>query len=342
MFRLGSIVFEGFSTNTPRTFMAAVVVCKGSRFVPAFLHLIVTGESMSNSRLTKQDPRTQYPRPPFEPQHQGQPGLAKDMNPEPDHGESSYVGSGKLKGRKALVTGGDSGIGRAVAIAFAREGADVAIGYLEGEASDAKQVLALIEKAGVKAVGIPGDIAKEEFCRTLVKRADEALGGLDILVNNAGTMTSHTNLLEVTSAEFDKVMKTNVYALFWITQAAIPLLKPGASVINTTSIQAYEPSRGIIDYAMTKAAIVAFTKGMVPQLMEQGVRINAVAPGPFWTPIQPSGQPPEKLAELGKEVPFGRPGQPVEIAPVFVLLASQEGSYITGEIYGVTGGTGVA
>ncbi len=297
---------------------------------------------MSDSRLQKQDPRTQYPQPPFEAQHQSQPGLAKDMNPKPDNGESSYTGSGKLKGRKALVTGADSGIGRAVAIAFAREGADVAIGYLPSEEADAKEVLELIKGAGVKAVALAGDIADEQYCQTMVQQAERELGGLDILVNNAGTMSSHPDLLQVTTADFDKVMKTNVYALFWITQAAIPLLKPGASIINTASVQAYEPSNGIIDYAMTKAAIVAFTKGMAKQMMEKGIRINAVAPGPFWTPIQPSGQPQESVAQLGKEVPFGRPGQPVEIAPVYVLLASQEGSYITGEIYGVTGGKGIA
>ena len=297
---------------------------------------------MSDRRLKMQDPRTQYPQPPFKPQHQSQPGLEKEMTPKPDAGEISYKGSGKLKGRKALVTGADSGIGRAVAIAFAREGADVAIGYLPTEEPDAKEVIRVIEDAGVKAVAIPGDISEESFCQTLVEQAEKELGGLDILVNNAGTMTSHPNLLEVPSADFDKVMKTNVYGLFWIMKAAIPLLKPGASVINTASIQAFEPSSGIVDYAMTKAAIVAFTKGLVKQLMEKGIRINAVAPGPFWTPIQPAGQPPEKLAELGKNVPFGRPGQPVEIAPVYVLLASQEGSYITGEVYGVTGGSGVA
>ncbi len=297
---------------------------------------------MSDKRLKMQDPRTQYPQPPFKPQHQSHPGLAKEMSPEPDNGESSYIGTGRLKGRKALVTGADSGIGRAVAIAFAREGADVAIGYLPSEEADAKEVLKLIDKSGVKAVAVPGDITEESFCKAMVAKAEKELGGLDILVNNAGTMSSHTNLLEVTSAEFDTTMKTNVYALFWITQAAMPLLKPGASIINTASIQAYEPSRGIVDYAMTKAAIVTFTKGMAKQLMDKGIRINAVAPGPFWTPIQPAGQPPEKLAELGKEVPFGRPGQPVEIAPVYVLLASQEGSYITGEIYGVTGGMGIA
>ncbi len=297
---------------------------------------------MSDKRLKMQDPRTQYPQPPFKPQQQSQPGLAKKMQPEPDNGEDSYVGANKLKGRKALVTGADSGIGRAVAIAFAREGADVAIGYLPSEEQDAKEVVKWIEKAGSKAVAIPGDIVDESFCKSMVERAAKELGGLDILVNNAGTMTSHPDLLDTPSADFDKVMKTNVYSLFWITKAAIPHLQPGSSIINTASVQAYEPSPGIVDYAMTKAAIVAFTKGVTKPLMEKGIRINAIAPGPFWTPIQPSGQPAEKLAALGKEVPFGRPGQPVEIAPVYVLLASQEGSYITGEIYGVTGGMGIA
>jgi NAD(P)-dependent dehydrogenase (short-subunit alcohol dehydrogenase family) len=295
---------------------------------------------MSDPRLKLQDPRKQYPQPPFEPQHQSQPGLEKEMNPKPDCGESSYQGAGKLKGRKALVTGADSGIGRAVAIAFAREGADVAISYLPSEEPDAKQVIQLIEKSGVKALALPGDLEDESFCTSMVETAEKELGGLDIVVNNAGTMSSHPDLLEVTTADFDKVFKTNVYALFWIAKAAIPLLKPGSSIVNTASVQAFKPSPGIVDYAMTKAAIVAFTKGMAKPLMEKGIRINAVAPGPFWTPIQPTGQPPEKLAKLGEEVPFGRPGQPVEIAPVYVLLASQEGSYITGEVYGVTGGTG--
>ena len=297
---------------------------------------------MSDNRYEMQDPRKQYPQPPFDKQHQSTPGLAKEMSPQPDNGEKSYVGSGKLKGRKALVTGADSGIGRAVAIAYAREGADVAIGYLPSEEPDAKQVMRLIEECGVKAVALPGDITDETFCQVMVEQAEKQLGGLDILVNNAGYMMSHEKIADISTADFDKVMKTNIYSLFWITKAALPLLKPGASVINTASVQAYEPSNGIIDYAMTKSAIVAFTKGMVKQMMAQGVRINAVAPGPFWTPIQPTGQPADKVATLGKEVPFGRPGQPVEIAPVYVLLASQEGSYITGEVYGVTGGMGIA
>ncbi len=289
-----------------------------------------------------QDPRTQYPQPPFKAQHQTQPGLARQMDPKPDNGETTYIGSGKLQGRKALITGGDSGIGRAVAVAFAREGADIAIGYLPSEEADAKDLVTLLEKEGAKVVALPGDIAEEAFCKQMVAEAAKQLGGLDILVNNAGTMSSHANLKEVETDEFDHLMKTNVYALVWITKAAMAVLPAGGSVINTASIQAYEPSKNIVDYAMTKAAIVAFTKGMVPQLMEQGVRINAVAPGPFWTPIQPTGQPPESVEKLGSGVPFGRPGQPVEIAPLYVLLASQEGSYLTGEVFGATGGKGVA
>jgi NAD(P)-dependent dehydrogenase (short-subunit alcohol dehydrogenase family) len=296
---------------------------------------------MSDNRLKMQDPRQQYPQPPFEAQHQPQPGLAKKMDPQSDCGETTYTGSGKLKGRKALVTGADSGIGRAVAIAFAREGADVAIGYLPSEEPDARQVIQPIEKEGVKAVALPGDIADESFCKSLVEDAEKELGGLDLLVNNAGTMSSHADPMETPTSEFDRTMKTNVYGLFWITRAAVALMKPGAAIINTASVQAFEPSEGIVDYAMTKAAIVAYTKGMTKPLMERGIRINAVAPGPFWTPIQPTGQPPEKVAKLGESVPFGRPGQPVEIAPVYVLLGSQEGSYITGEVYGVTGGKGI-
>ncbi len=297
---------------------------------------------MSDSRLTMQDPRTQYPQPPFKPQQQPAPGLAKDMSPRPDNGEKSYTGTGKLIGRKALVTGADSGIGRAVAIAFAREGADVAINYLPTEEADAQEVIKVIESCGVKAYAIAGDIQEEAFCQELVQQAARHLGGLDILVNNAGTMSSHSDFLDITTAEFDKTVKTNIYALFWITKAAVPLMKPGASIINTTSVQGYDPSKGIVDYAMTKAAIANFTKGVSKQLISKGIRVNGVAPGPFWTPIQPVGQPPEQVASLGKTVTMGRPGQPVEIAPVYVLLASQEGSYITGEIYGVTGGEGVA
>ncbi len=297
---------------------------------------------MPDSRLQTQDPRDQYAKPPFEKQPQPAPGLGDKMNPVPDCGEDSYVGSGKLAGRKALITGGDSGIGRAAAIAYAREGADVAIGYLPAEEEDAKEVIALVEEAGRKGVGIPGDITSEAFCTTLIETAVKELGGLDILVNNAAAQATKPDILDITTEEFDKTLKTNLYGLFWITKAAIPHLAPGAAIINTTSIQAYQPSEGLVDYAMTKAGIVDFTKVMSKQLIKKGVRVNAIAPGPFWTPLQSSGgTTEEKLKTFGSSVPLGRPGQPVEIAPVYVLLASQEASYITGEIYGVTGGVGI-
>jgi NAD(P)-dependent dehydrogenase (short-subunit alcohol dehydrogenase family) len=295
------------------------------------------------ARLKMQDPRKQFPKPPFPKQPQPAPGLAAKMKPQPDHGETSYQGHGRLEGRKALVTGGDSGIGRAAAIAFAREGADVAIVYLPTEEPDAREVIALIEAAGRKAVAIPGDIKDEAFCKALVKTAVKALGGLDILVNNAGKQVSQPAIGDITAEQFDATLKTNLYALFWITQAATPHLKPGAAIINTASVQAYDPSASLLDYATTKAGIVAFSKALAKQLIEKGVRVNAVAPGPFWTALQPSGgQTQEKVQHFGEHSAFGRPGQPVEIAPVYVLLASQEASYITGEVYGVTGGEGVA
>ena len=296
-----------------------------------------------SDRLKMQDPRKQYPQPPFKKQPQPVPGLAREMDPKPDQGETSYEGHGRLKGRKALITGGDSGIGRAAAIAFAREGADVAIGYLPAEEADAKEVIALIEKAGRKAVALPGDIREEAFCLSLVADAVKQLGGLDILVNNAAAQTTEPALADITTEQFDRTLKTNLYALFWITKAAIAHLPPGSSIINTTSVQAYHPSQGLADYSMTKAGIADFTKSIAKQLLEKGIRVNGVAPGPFWTPLQPSGgQTQDKLKLLGSTVPMGRPGQPVELAPVYVLLASQEASYITGEIYGATGGTGIA
>ena len=290
-----------------------------------------------------QDPRSQYPRPPFPRQPQPVPGLAAKMDPVPDHGEHSYQGSGKLLGRKALVTGGDSGIGRAAAIAFAREGADVAISYLGTEETDAKEVVALIETAGRKAVALPGDVTDEAWCRQLVAETVEKLGGLDILVINAGHQQSRESIDKVTSKDFDTTMKTNLYAMHWITQEAVPHLPPGAAIITTASVQAYDPSGTLLDYATTKAGIVAYTKALSKQLLEKGIRANVVAPGPFWTALQASGgQPPEKVEKFGEQSGFGRPGQPVEIAPVYVLLASQEASYISGEVYGVTGGAGVA
>ncbi len=298
---------------------------------------------MADSRLQKQDPRTQYPQPPFDKQPQPAPGINSDMEPKPDCGEDTYTGSGKLTGRKALITGADSGIGRAAAIAFAREGADVALSYLASEEKDAQAVVALIEKEGRKAVAIPGDITDEAFCMSLVETAVSGLGGLDILVNNAGKQATKPAILDITTEQFDLTLKTNLYALFWITKAAVPHLAPGASVINTASIQGYEPSEGLLDYALTKAGIVNFSKALSKQMIEKGVRVNAVAPGPFWTPLQSSGgTSEEQLKTFGSAVPLGRPGQPVEIAPVYVLLASQEGSYITGEVFGVTGGVGIA
>ena len=298
---------------------------------------------MLDDRWTMQDPRHQYPEPPFSRQPQSAPGLAATMAPQPDHGEQSYIGCGKLTNRKALITGGDSGIGRAVAIAFAREGADVALAYLPSEETDAQAVIQLIQQAGRKAIALPGDISEEPCCRKLVADAVAALGGLDILVNNAGAQTTQPSLSDISTEQFDQTLKTNLYALFWITQAAVPHLKPGAAIINTTSIQAYDPSDSLLDYAITKAGIVAFSKALSKQMIEQGVRVNAVAPEPFWTPLQPSGgQTQEKVEKFGSTVPMGRPGQPVEIAPVYVLLASQEGSYLTGEVYGVTGGVGIA
>lgn len=294
-------------------------------------------------RLTMQDPREQYPKPPFPRQPQPVPGEASKMDPVPDHGETSYQGSGKLKGRKALITGGDSGIGRAAAIAFAREGADVAIAHLPAEQSDADDVLALIRAEGRTAVDLPGDITDEAWCRQLVAKAVDQLGGLDILVINAGHQQSREDISKVTSEDFDQTLKTNLYALHWITQAAVPHLPAGASVITTASVQAYDPSATLLDYATTKAGIVAYTKALAKQLLKKGIRANVVAPGPFWTALQASGgQPPEKVMKFGSESEYGRPGQPVEIAPVYVLLASQDGSFINGEVYGVTGGAGIA
>ncbi|TXN03191.1 SDR family oxidoreductase [Methylobacterium sp. WL122] len=297
----------------------------------------------ADKRLTMQDPRTQYPQPPFERQPQEAPGLAGAMDPQPDHGETSYRGHGRLAGRKALVTGADSGIGRAAAIAFAREGADVALSFVEAEMPDARAVAELIEAEGRKAVLLPGDITDKAFCETLVHRAVTDLGGLDILVNNAGKQTNQKDVGDITDEQFDRTLKTNLYAMFWITKAALPHMPPGASIINTASVVAYNPPQILVDYATTKAGIVAFSKALAKQQVAKGIRVNAVAPGPFWTALQPSGgQPQEAVETFGSEVPLGRPGQPVELAPVYVFLASQEASYVTGEVYGATGGNGTA
>ncbi len=267
--------------------------------------------------------------------------MASRMTPRPDHGETSYRGSGRLDGRKALITGGDSGIGRAAAIAFGREGADVAINYLPPEEPDAREVAELIRSEGRKAVLLPGDIRDERFCQQLVENAVSELGGLDILVNNAARQISRDSLSEITTEDFDDTFKTNVYAMFWITKAAVGHLRPGATIINTTSVNAYDPSENIIDYAATKGAIMIFTKGLAKQLASKGIRVNAVAPGPVWTPLQVTGgQPPEKLPTFGKNTPLGRAGQPVELAPLYVVLASPESSYSTGQVFAAVGGRG--
>jgi len=291
-------------------------------------------------QTTMQDPTTQYPTADaIDAQLQPEPGLDADMSPKADHGEETYKGSGRLKGRKALITGGDSGIGRAVAIAYAREGADVAISYLPEEAEDAKDVVKAIEEAGQKAVAIPGDITDESFAKEMVETAAKELGSIDILVNNAGKQVFVEKLEDLTSEQFEKTFATNVFAMFWISKAAVPHMPAGASIINTTSIQSYQPSPGLLDYASTKGAITAFTKSLAKMLADKGIRVNAVAPGPIWTPLQPShGQPMEKLEKFGSDVPLGRPGQPAELAPAYVFLASQESSYITAEVIGVTGG----
>ncbi|MCF6367373.1 SDR family oxidoreductase [Rhizobium halophilum] len=288
-----------------------------------------------------QDPTTKYPQPPFPRQSQEWPGLTSRMDPVPDHGEETYRGSGRLTGRKALITGGDSGIGRAAAIAYAREGADVAIGYLEPEEPDAQEVLELIRAEGRKAVALPGDIRDEAFCKQIVADAVEQLGGLDILVNNAARQQSVASLADLTTEQLDNTLKTNVYAMFWITQAALPHLQPGSTIINTTSVVAYDPPENLLDYSATKAAIENFTKGLAKQVATKGIRVNGVAPGPFWTPLQPSGgQPIDALAQFGSDTPLGRPGQPAELASIYVLLASPGSSYSTGQIFGATGGSG--
>lgn len=288
------------------------------------------------------DPREGYPKPPFAAQNQPWPGLAGKMNPRPDHGETSYKGSGRLAGRKALITGGDSGIGRAVAIAYAREGADVAISYLPDEEPDAREVIDLIRKAGRKAVALPGDIRDEAWCGQLVQKAVQELGGLDILVNNAGRQHSFDSILDISTEYFDWTVKTNLYAMFWITKAAIPHMPPGSAIVNTTSVNAYNPSANLLDYAMTKGGIMIFTKSLAKQMAKKGIRVNGVAPGPYWTPLQVSGgQTDENLKKFGADSPMGRPGQPAEIAPVYVHLASVEASYESGQIIGASGGTGV-
>jgi len=287
------------------------------------------------------DPTTKYPQPPFEKQSQPWPGLASRMSPAPDHGEQSYVGSGRLAGRKALITGGDSGIGRAAAIAFGREGADVALSYFPTEEPDAKQVVDLIHEAGRKAAALPGDLRDEAYCTRLVGDTIEQLGGLDILVLNAARQQAHDSILDISTEDFDVTMKTNIYAPFWIIKAALPHLKPGSVIIGTTSEQAYDPSPDLYDYAQTKAATMNYVKSLAKQLAGKGIRVCGVAPGPVWTPLQVSGGASmEKLEQFGSTAPLKRPGQPAELAGIFVTLAEESGSFTTGNIYGAGGGQG--
>jgi NAD(P)-dependent dehydrogenase (short-subunit alcohol dehydrogenase family) len=276
----------------------------------------------------------------FPAQQQEPPGLTGEMTPTPDHGEQTYRGSGRLKGLRAIITGGDSGIGRAVAIAYAREGADVAISYLPEEQEDADETRRLVQGAGQRAVLVPGDLTEEAACRDLVERAISELGGLEILVNNAGYQMGRGQGLESISTEqLDRVLKTNLYALFWVTQAALPHLKKGASILNCASIQAYQPSTSLLDYAATKAAIINFTVNLAAEVGERGIRVNAVAPGPIWTPLQPATQPEDKVTSFGADTPLGRAGQPGEVAPAFVFLASpSDAGYVSGTVLGVTGG----
>jgi NAD(P)-dependent dehydrogenase (short-subunit alcohol dehydrogenase family) len=289
-----------------------------------------------------QDPTTKYPRPPFKGQSQPWPGLASQMDPKPDHGETSYKGSGRLQGRKALITGGDSGMGRAAAIAYAREGADVAINYLPAEEADAKEVIALIKKEGRKGIAIPGDLRDEAFCKKLVDEAVRQLGGLDIVVSNAGRQQAHASILDISTEQFDWTMKTNIYAPFWIIKAALPHLPPGSAIIGTTSEQATDPSEDLYDYAQTKAATTNYVRSLAKQLAPKGIRVNGVAPGPIWTPLQVSGgATQEKLKEFGGKTPMKRPGQPVELASIYVQLAASDASYATGQVYGAAGGNGL-
>ncbi|WP_425597461.1 SDR family oxidoreductase [Streptomyces tendae] len=286
----------------------------------------------------RQDPTDQYPRPEFAGQDQPHPGWTGPMDPPPDHGEESYRGSGRLAGRRAVITGGDSGIGRAVALAYAREGADVLFTYLEQERDEARETSRLVEDAGQKAVAVSCDIREERNCRALVDRAVAEFSGIDVLVNNAAYQMSQPDGIEaITTEQFDRVMRTNLYGMFWLTKFALPHMPEGGSVINTTSVQAYKPSPHLLDYAMTKGAIVTFTQGLAQMVVERGIRVNAVAPGPVWTPLIPATLP--DTTEFGKQSPLGRPAQPAELAPAYVYLASQEAGYVTAEIMNVTGGT---
>ncbi|WP_432545121.1 SDR family oxidoreductase [Kineococcus sp. SYSU DK002] len=290
-------------------------------------------------QYTFSNPVTLYHQDGFDPQPQDGPGLAAQQTPKPDHGESTYRGTGRLTGRRALVTGADSGIGRATAIAFAREGADVVLNYLPEEETDAREVAALIEEAGRKAVLAPGDLVDERFARSLVTTTVRELGGIDLIANVAGKQQHVEDVADLTSAQFDETMRTNVHSLFWIVQEAVPHLPPGSTIVNTSSIQGYQPSPNLVDYATTKSAIITMSQALAQQLAPKGIRVNVVAPGPVWTPLQVAGgQPDDAMPEFGQSTPLGRAGQPAELAPAYVFLASPESSYVIGEVLNVNGG----
>ncbi len=293
---------------------------------------------MSQDQTTQQDPQEQAPKPPFPEQPQQPPGIEAEMETRPDYGEDSYRGSGRLEGKAAIITGGDSGIGRAVALAFAREGADVLISYLPEEEQDAQETRRVVEAAGRRALTVPGDIGDQAHCETIVQRAVQEFGRVDILVNNAAFQRTHQSIAEISAEELERTYRTNIFAMFYLCKAAIPHMQPGSTIINTASIQAYQPSSSLLAYASTKGAIVTFSKGLAQEVIKQGIRVNVVAPGPVWTPLITSTIPPEQASKFGQDSPIGRPAQPAELAPPFVFLASQESSFIVGEVIGVTGG----
>lgn len=293
---------------------------------------------MTEDQTKQQDPKEQYPQPEFPEQEQEHPGRDSEMQPEPDYGYETYRGYGRLEGKATIITGGDSGIGRAVALAFAREGADVLLSYLEEEEPDAQETARIVEEAGKKAVKVPGDIVEEDQCRKIVERAVEEFGKIDVLVNNAAHQMTVNGIADVSSDLLDRTFKTNIYAMFWLCKAALPHLQEGGSIINVGSIQAYQPSPTLLPYSATKGAIITFTKGLAQEVVQYGLRANCVAPGPVWTPIIPASMPGEQTSQFGGTSPMGRPAQPAELAPAFVFLASQESSFVNGETLGVTGG----
>jgi NAD(P)-dependent dehydrogenase (short-subunit alcohol dehydrogenase family) len=294
---------------------------------------------MGKDQFSRQDPTEQQPQPGSGNKPVEYPGLTGELDVEPDHGERTYRGTGRLQGKKTVITGGDSGIGRAVALAFAREGADVLISHLEAEEPDAKQTAALVEDAGRRAVTVPGDVRDESVCKRIAQRAVDEFGHIDVLVSNAAYQMSRPGgITEITTEQLDRVFKTNVYAMFWLCKAAIPHMPPGSAIITSSSVQAFSPSPHLLDYAASKGAIVTYTKALGADLVDKGIRVNSVAPGPVWTPLIPATMPKEMLDSFGKQSPMGRAGQPAELAPIYVFLASQESSYITSEVIGVTGG----